>query len=72
MNNETLTIPGPTKEETLNKHKKCFEDILKTLNNNYLNNIEKLTLISYYSQLALDETIIFKEFDLKKPDNTTI
>lgn len=72
MNNETLTIQRPTKEETLNKHKKCFEDILKTLDNKHLNNLEKLTLISYYSHLALDETIIFEEFDLKKPNNTTI
>ena len=46
MNNETLTIPGLTKEDTLNKHKKCFEDILKTLDNKHLNNLEKLTLIS--------------------------
>ena len=65
MNNEILEIPPMTKQELVEKQKECFNDILRVIENEHYNEIEKLYLISYFSKIALDDSIIFRSFRIK-------
>lgn len=64
-NNKFLEIPTPTKQELFEKQKECFNDILRVIENEHYSEIEKLYLISYFSKIALDDSIIYKSFRIK-------